>query len=362
MGEVRILHKGTIMVRLFLSVVSSLFLILLIGCNKQTITETSVPNTVADRDIKSNVYATSFDQLWAEMDRHYSYFELKKIDWPALKARYRPQAEAATSTKEFVAVLQRMLSELKDNHVSIDGPEGRVFTHKVLWDQNWSFPGMQAHVVRGGMVGKFASIGVLKEGYGLLCVESQIDATPELAQQVVEKIEALGDVPGFIVDLRNATGGNEAHSTPLAAAFCSKPTLYARQKFRNGPGHSDFGPTGERTLPAGKKPFTKPVVVLLGSRTISSGEGLAMMFAALPNVTTVGSPTQGSSGSPMPFELKEVGVTVNFSRWVAMLPDGTPIEGRGVFPQVEARFPVTAFGEKDPVFEKGIEVLKEKVK
>jgi C-terminal processing protease CtpA/Prc len=95
---------------------------------------------------------------------------------------------------------------------------------------------------------------------------------------------------------------------------------------------------------------------------MSSGEGLAMMFAALPNVTTVGSATRGSSGNPQPVELKEVGVTVTFSRWVAMLPDGTPIEDRGILPQIDAKFPADAFGAKDPVLEKGLEVLKEKVK
>ncbi len=188
--------------------------------------------------------------------------------------------------------------------------------------------------------------------------EARPAATPELARLAVERVEALGDVPGFIVDLRAALGGNEAHSMPLASAFCARPTVYAKHKFRNGPGHADFGPVGTRTLPAGKKPFTKPVFVLLGPATMSSGEGLAMMFASLPNVTTLGAPTRGSSGNPMPVELKEVGVTVYFSRWVAMLPDGTPIEGRGVVPQIKARFPATAFGARDPVLERALEALK----
>jgi C-terminal processing protease CtpA/Prc len=255
-----------------------------------------------------------------------------------------------------------MLTQLKDQHVWIDGPGGRVGTHQEPWERNWSFPGIRAHVARGEMVGKLLSVGRLKEGHGMVVVENQAAATPELVQRAVEKVEALADAPGFVVDLRTATGGNEAHSMPLASAFCAKPVVYAKQKFRGGPGHGDFGPVSERTLPAGKKPFTKPVVVLLGPATMSSGEGLAMMFAALPNVTTVGSRTRGSSGNPKPVELKEVGVTVTFSRWVAMLPDGTPIEGRGVVPQVEAKFPASAFGAKDPVLEKALEVLKEKVK
>lgn len=308
-------------------------------------------------------FAKAFDHLWADMDRNYSYFELKKIDWPALRTKYRPEAEAATTVKEFVAVLTRILAELKDEHVRIEGPAGRVVPYQVKWEANWSIPGLQSHMKTGEMVGQFLSIGRMKEGYGLLHIEDQSAATPELAAKAVEKIEAMSDAPGFIIDLRRALGGNETHAVPLASAFCTKPTVYAKQKFRNGPGHADFGPTLERTpLPAGKKPFTKPVVVLLGPAIMSSGEGLAMMFAALPNVTTVGTPTRGSSGNPQPVELKEVGVTVHYSRWVAMLPDGTPIEDRGVIPQVEAKFPPAAFGAKDPVLERALEVLAEKVK
>jgi C-terminal processing protease CtpA/Prc len=338
----------------------------LVGCSRGTSTPAKDPAPVAvvkTVPVDASVYVSAFDRLWADMDLNYSYFELKKIDWPALKAKYRPQAEAAKSSGEFVEVLRNLLAEVKDEHIRIEGPAGRVVPYQVKWDGNWSIKGIQSQWSSVEMVGKFVSVGKLKDGFGMIHMENQGAATPELAQKAVEKIEALGNAPGFIVDLRRALGGNEANSMPLASAFCAKPTVYAKQKFRNGPGHGDFGPVNERSpLTAGKKPFTKPVVVLLGPAIMSSGEGLAMMFAALPNVTTVGSPTRGSSGNPQPVELKEVGLTVHYSRWVAMLPDGTPIEGRGIIPQIEAKFPATAFGSNDPVLEKALEVLRAKVK
>ncbi len=364
----QVIHRGTVMIRLFASVVSALFYILVVGCSEKGTPGTPVTGGTSEPDKKAvlpaegAVYVRAFDQLWAEMDRRYSYFELRKIDWQALKAKYRPQAVAAKSAKEFVGVLQEMLTELNDQHIWIDGPGGRVGTHQEPGEMNWSSAGIRAHLAKLEMVGQFVGVGKLKEGYGFLFIVNQGAAAPELVKQAVEKIEALGEVPGLVVDLRNAEGGAEAVSMPLASAFCAKPTVYAKQKYRGGPGHADFGRTSDATLPAGKYPFTKPVVVLLGPRIMSSGEGLAMMFAALPNVTTVGSPTRGSSGNPQPVELKEVGVTVTFSRWVRMLPDGTPIEGRGVIPQVEAKFPESAFGAKDPVLEKALEVLKERVK
>ncbi len=307
-------------------------------------------------------YVQAFDQLWLEMDRHYSYFELKKIDWLALKAKYRPKAEEAKSAEELIKVLKPMLAELKDDHVRIEGPSGNVFPHPVSWERNWNFKGYRPHMLQGEMVGKYASIGRTKQGFGVLVIENQAAVTPELAEKTVAKIEALKDVSAFLVDLRPATGGNETHVMPLASAFCAKSVVYAKHKYRNGPKHTDFGPVGDRTLPAGKNPFAKPVVVLLGPATMSSGEGLAMMFAALPNVTTMGSRTRGSSGNPLPFKLKDVGISVHFSRWVAMLPDGTPIEGRGVKPRIEANFPPAAFMTRDPVLEQAFDFLKEKTR
>lgn len=317
---------------------------------------------VAVSQAAENRFLAAFDQLWAEMDREYSYFELKNVDWTALRDTYRPQAESARSARELVAVLRAMLAELKDQHIWIDGPDGRVGTYLKPAQRNWSSAGIQSQLAHFEKVGNYVGVGRLKSGYGLVIMLNQGAATPELAEEAVRKIEALSDVPGFIVDLRNAEGGNEMLAVPIAACFCNRPTVYAKQKFRGGPAHTEFSPTYERTsLPSGRKPFTKPVVVLLGPRIMSSGEGMAMMFAALPNVTTVGAPTRGSSGGPKPFELKDVGITVTFSRWVAMLPDGTPIEGRGVIPVVEAVFPPSAFGARDPVLEKGIEVLQAKL-
>jgi carboxyl-terminal processing protease len=94
------------------------------------------------------------------------------------------------------------------------------------------------------------------------------------------------------------------------------------------------------------------VVVLVGPGCVSSGEGFAQMMAAIPGVVLLGQHTAGQSGNPRPLELPN-GVVVTFSRWVSLLPDGTPIEGKGVPPDV----PVEHAGPGDPTFEKGVEVL-----
>jgi C-terminal processing protease CtpA/Prc len=94
------------------------------------------------------------------------------------------------------------------------------------------------------------------------------------------------------------------------------------------------------------------VVVLLGPGCVSSGEGMALMLDALPQVRTVGQPTRGASGSPAPVPLPN-GVDVWFSRWVTERMDGISLEGRGVTPDV----PVVHEGPGDPTLAAGLKEL-----
>src|SRR5262249_20347812 len=156
--------------------------------------------------------------------------------------------------------------------------------------------------------------------------------------------EKLVDTPGFIIDLRNANGGSEPLAMEIARLFCEKKVVYAKSKFRGGKGHDEFTPDYPRELLPAKsgKPYLKPVVCLLGPGCVSSGEGFAKMLAALPHVTAVGLPTRGSSGNPGSVEVGDTRLTVYFSRWVDMLPDGTPIEGKGVPVAVRVEVPTDA--------------------
>jgi hypothetical protein len=80
----------------------------------------------------------------------------------------------------------------------------------------------------------------------------------------------------------------------------------------------------------------------------------------LPNVTTVGLPTRGSSGNPAAAEVGETGLTVYFSRWVDLLPDGAVLEGKGVHPAVVVEATAAAYQDADPTLAKGLEVLRAK--
>jgi C-terminal processing protease CtpA/Prc len=86
------------------------------------------------------------------------------------------------------------------------------------------------------------------------------------------------------------------------------------------------------------------------------------MMSALPHVTTIGLPTRGSSGNPRAADVGESGLVVYFSQWVDLLPDGTPIEGKGVPPRIRVEKPVEAYNDADPTLRKALEILRERQK
>jgi RNA polymerase sigma factor (sigma-70 family) len=314
------------------------------------------PETVGD----------GFDRMWKAMDRGYSYFTIKPdIDWAKLRDEYRPKAVAAKSEAELVMVLRDMLGRLKDGHVWLETSSGeRIGTYRHPWSLNGNRKVILDQLVDTTECGKYAIVGKTKpDGFGYFLMTQQSAATPELVAKAVAAIEKLADAPGFIIDLRNANGGSEPLAQEVAQLFCAKKVVYAKSKFRNGHDRDEFTEDYPRELLAAKsgKPYLKPVVCLLGPGCVSSGEGFAKMLAALPHVTTVGLPTRGSSGNPGPVDVGETGLSVYFSRWVDMLPDGTPIEGKGVPVSVRVDQPAEAYKNADATLAKGLEVLRAKV-
>lgn len=317
----------------------------------------------AQADAPRPNFAAAFDALANDMSRYYSYFDLKGIDWKALTSQYRSRAVEARSSYDFVTVLREMLGHLKDGHVWIDEAGQRLSTSPAPMP-----PGnVNRQVVLSALedaqpCGDFAVVGLVK-GYrwAAVALTNQARATSEAVEQVTEFIQRHHDAPGLLLDLRSANGGNEFLARRIASRFCQKDVVYARSQVRSGPNPTDLTAPRDRVLNASDRPFTAPVVCLIGPGCVSSGEGFAKMMKALPNVTLVGARTRGSSGNPAPFALPGLDVVVWYSRWVDLLPDGTSVEDRGIAPDLEVSVAPEQYREADPTWTKALDLLASKV-
>lgn len=64
-------------------------------------------------------FAADFDALWRAIDDRYAYLESRQ-DWRATGNRWRPRAAAARTREELLAALEGAVSELNDEHVTLD--------------------------------------------------------------------------------------------------------------------------------------------------------------------------------------------------------------------------------------------------
>ena len=80
---------------------------------------TSCEKVLFEPDLATSDPLKNFDYLWNEVDRKYSYFELKNIDWNQVRDTYRPMLSANSTDEELFNVLAAMLNSLRDDHTNL---------------------------------------------------------------------------------------------------------------------------------------------------------------------------------------------------------------------------------------------------
>jgi C-terminal processing protease CtpA/Prc len=65
------------------------------------------------------------------------FFELKKIDWPAISKQFLEEAKAVKTDQEHMVLLQRLLARLKDGHAAVQTTEK---TKNVRWPEDGQGP------------------------------------------------------------------------------------------------------------------------------------------------------------------------------------------------------------------------------
>ena len=154
---------------------------------------------------------------------------------------------------------------------------------------------------------------------------------PAASQALDLSIDALRDCDGIVLDLRANPGGVGAMAMGLAGHFLKKPRSLGTMSMRETT--LEFKTNPRRVTSAGEvtKPYSRPLAILVDSRSASTSEVFAGGMQSLKRARIFGEVTAGMALPAHAVELPNGDVLLhaiaNFTR-----PDGTVLEGIGVIP------------------------------
>lgn len=289
-------------------------------------------------DLASSDPVENFDYLWNEVDKKYSYFELKGINWESIRNQYRPMISQNTSEKELFNVMANMLNELKDNHSNIASPFNvSQYPVDLTGPANFRWRTIEEYYLPDiWHTGSLHNDYLNNEEVGYIRYSSFINDFSDAQMDLV--LERFQDTKGLILDLRSNGGGSLFNIPKIMGRFVASKTLVGYNITRNGPEHTDFAEKEPIYITpyAGVK-YLKPVIVLIDRGSYSATTTFALATKALPNMVLMGDTTGGGGGLPNGGQLPN-GWTYRFSVSQLLDLNGSNYAENGVPPDIEVDF------------------------
>ena len=331
--------------------------------------------------VKDNIENTNienFDLLWTILDENYSGFNVRNVDWDAVRETYRPQALQASTEEELFIICNRMVDrELKDGHNTVKDRDGKTYRgddDTIPIEDIYDIEVVETYLDTG--FEKFASGNVpIEEVYnisGQIKNENigylrlfQMEAVGEgniggWVDKMDEFIETIKDTDALIIDLRLNGGGDTPIGLYLADRFATTEKLVYNIQTKNGPGHDDFDePSPNYIKPDGNSQYTKPIVVLTDENSASNAEDFTIKVVTQDHVTHMGTTSAGIFSNISLQKYLPNGWSVAFSHELYTYPDGPSPEGVGIIPEIEIiNTPADWQSGTDNVLEAAIDFLK----
>lgn len=314
----------------------------------------------------------NFWVLWHAFRENYAFFDLRRVNWDDMYARFRPKITAATTKDGLFETFSQILAALNDGHVILLG-DGRSFRSGQRGElyESWAAENPVSdeqtaadryrktvntfivddvllrkaqHGANGILTWGWAAPGVGYVNVAAMYMRSAKDGVePPLPTQIALIDEAmtrviaeLGRAKALIIDARFSTGGYDAVALRIIGYLTHERRLAFTKKAIEGGGYTD---TQEVYFePQGKRQFTGPIYYLQSDYTVSAAEIFSLAMMALPNVTRVGTPTFGVLSDALEKKLPN-GWSLGLSNEIYVAVDGNLYEGRGIPPNVEVTPP-----------------------
>jgi carboxyl-terminal processing protease len=338
---------------------------------------------VISQDKKIDHPVKNFQTLWETFDKHYAFFDLKKINWDDSYKKYRSQVNDSTTNDSLFAVCSRMIGELNDGHVGLMYDDHYFYAGKPpnflgdnldsmrkllnVMDANLTELGFTDPVKIKGQIEVRSMIGNMIEfssssDYGYIRISAMNGISRSTLKQALDQAsKRFNSLKGIIIDVRFNRGGYDEYSYLIADYFTDIKRIGHHKYSRKTSGHNDFTKLETWFLkPMGTRQSIAPVVVLTSNRSASATEVLALAMRQLPYVTIIGDTTYGIFSDMYEGKLPN-GWNFGLSNEKYFDTNMKCYEGTGISPDIPIQNSFDDLAKsKDPVIYKAIVVLNQK--
>ncbi len=298
----------------------------------------------------------SLDALRKVLETQYSHFNLRGHVLEGILNAAESELLASNSDWTWARTVATSFSMSGDVHLWVKHGE-EVAATRALQPPPDSMIRDQKLPAKLTVVGTGVACATTKGGYGYLRIDTW-DKRLDL-QSVFKVLAELRETKGLLLDVRTNGGGDENLAKQVAAWFVTGSPVYAKHEIAPEGWLNEHRLISKRSLSGNEDAnlrFDKPTVVLMSSGCVSSCEAFLLMMAQAEHVTLVGQISRGASGNPQAHAMPN-GVTVWVPSWRSYLPDGTPLECKGVKPDVLVSVQPEDFEVGDPILQAGLRVL-----
>lgn len=255
------------------------------------------PPVTSKRDI--------FDCFWNGIDKKYSYFEQKGIDWNRVKSKYAVTINEEMSNKAFYDTLCVLIDKLKDGH---SGIKSTFDEHKNIYfysrgPENYDERLIVNNYAKGWgeKKGNITHMELRNGNIGYMHYSSFSDEVTD--DDIDYLIKKFRFTKGIIIDIRNNFGGSASNIFMILKRFANKKTHIYDTRLKNGPDHNDFTELTKAYVTPAELTYDGKVCVLTNRKVFSAASIFTLAMKEMPNVTVVGDTTGGGLGLPVGFEL-----------------------------------------------------------
>jgi carboxyl-terminal processing protease len=209
-----------------------------------------------------------------------------RIDWAAVQPTLTQKAVMAKGPADAYAIIESLIQQLGDRHSSLMSPAA-ARRHAQQIQQ----PAVPEVTIRDGIA------VVVVPGFSGASREAMQAFAGALARRIAEVAPQV--TRGWVVDLRINPGGNMwPMLSGLSPLLGKEPVGFFRDaKGHDTPWRIEFPGVSILDL------SSAPVAVLIGARTTSSGEAVAVAFRGRPRTRSFGQPTAGLSTGNQLYDL-----------------------------------------------------------